>query len=213
MPRSLLLVLPLVTLIACSDSSGLNPAPGETSNAGGAAGASAPATRRGQLPEKIEELQPLFAPGDLAQVDDMTTTPSGLRFRIVRSGGGDELPPEGAVVLVHHSGWVVDGGRLGRQISDSRAGRTPERMLLAASTRITNVTAGYRNPLEPRPPRPVHLQAWIETLRDMRPGERRWIVAPSELAWGSLGYPPTDVAPDTDVAFDIELVSFEPPRP
>lgn len=206
MPRSLLLIFPLLTLVACGDSNDAGSSP------------SAPDAAKDELatlsklPAKIEEFQPLLKEGDAAKVDDMTTTTSGMKFKVVQDGSG-EMPPLGAVIRVHHTGWTIRDGRLGRQITDSRASLEPDRMLLAESMPSASATSGHRNPFAARPPRAVHLQAWLEILQDMRPGERRWVIAPSKLAWGSLGYLQGGVDPDTNIAFDIELVSFRPPAP
>jgi hypothetical protein len=206
MSRSLLLIFLLLTLVGCDDSN--VSAPG-AAGSGSATGKPAP---RSKLPTKIEPFKPLLTEGDAAEVDAMTTTSSGLMFKVVKNGSG-EMPPMGAQILVHQTVWIIRDGRLSRRIIDSRAELKPDRMLLAKNTPSASVIGAQRHPLAPRPPQPVGLNAWLEALQDMRPGERRWIIAPSQLAWGPLGYPEGGVDPDTNIAVDIELVSFRPPAP
>jgi hypothetical protein len=160
----------------------------------------------------LDKFAPLRGEGDPAELPAMATTPTGLRYAVLQPGTG-ERPPAGSQVRVHYTGWILLKDRLGRVIADSRASRKPETFLLAAAPSDSDGPSSKGWTLEKRSPRPVHLAGWLEALSDMRVGERRWLIVPSALAYGSLGF--GDIIPiiprDTDLAFDVELDGFTPP--
>jgi FKBP-type peptidyl-prolyl cis-trans isomerase len=51
------------------------------------------------------------------------------------------------------------------------------------------------------------IKGWTEALLTMKRGEKRRLVIPPELAFGSRGYSNV-VAPDAFVVFELQLVDF-----
>lgn len=60
--------------------------------------------------ELLEIVAPPTTPPDVAAAPaDATTTPSGLAYKVLRPGTGTEHPKRRSRVVVHYSGWTVDG--------------------------------------------------------------------------------------------------------
>jgi peptidylprolyl isomerase len=110
---------------------------------------------------------------------DLKTTPSGLRYRIVKEGTGAS-PKDGATVTVHYTGWLLDGTKF----DSSKDGGRP------ATFRIGQVIEG-----------------WNEALKLMKKGETRLVVIPPELGYGERGYPGV-IPGNAFLVFEIELISF-----
>lgn len=113
------------------------------------------------------------------------TRENGLIVRIVEEGDPDAEPlPEGAVVTLHTLGVLEDGTR-------------------------------FDSSFEQGAPIKLPMEFTIEGLREgmvgMLPGETRQIVIPPALAFGEEGRPPV-VPPNATLTFEIQLVSWEPPR-
>ena len=100
----------------------------------------------------------LPAPADVAAAPaDAQKTASGLSYKVIKAGDGEEHPSEEAKVTVHYTGWTTDG-----KMFDSSVKRGQP-----ASFPLTRVIAG-----------------WTEGLQLMVVGEttRFWI--PEDLAYG-----------------------------
>jgi peptidyl-prolyl cis-trans isomerase A (cyclophilin A) len=110
---------------------------------------------------------------------DLRTTPSGLRYKILKQGSGPS-PSDGVQVTVHYTGWLLDG----TEFDSSRDGGGP------ATFRIGEVIEG-----------------WNETLKSMKKGETRLIVIPPELGYGERGYPGV-IPGNAFLVFHVELLSF-----
>ena len=213
MERIFLSSLVAIALTACDSGTS------KTDGAGsGSAGSKEPDDSSVQgvtpVPENPASLDLLRKEGDWALAPAMQKTASGQQYVIVKDGEG-ETPPVGSTIRLHFRGWIIRDGKINRRILDSRTNdrAAPEEYLL--SEQAPNYGGPGRSPfgLSKRPPQPVFLKSWVESIAQMRPGERRYVVAPSQLAWGSLGFTGAgdgvNIPPDTDIAFDIELVSFE----
>jgi len=53
------------------------------------------------------------------------------------------------------------------------------------------------------------IPGWDKVVMEMKKGEKRLIVIPPELAYGSRGTPGGPIAPDSFLAFEVELVSLK----
>ena len=110
----------------------------------------------------------------------MVKTESGLEIGFLRKGN-DEAPPEAAdVVVVHYTGWLIDGTKFG----SSRDGEQP------TTFQVNEMVKG-----------------WTEGLLRMTPGARCKMVIPAPLAYGKEGRPPR-IPSDATLVLDVELLSI-----
>jgi FKBP-type peptidyl-prolyl cis-trans isomerase len=107
---------------------------------------------------------------------------TGLRYVILKEGSGDALPQPGDIASVLYEGRLLNGPVFG-----------------SAKDRA--------KPFMVRVGRDELIAAWEETLKQMKRGEKRLIIAPYELAYGTKGDPPR-VPRCTTLVFEIELLDF-----
>lgn len=120
-------------------------------------------------------------PEDLNNIpSDAETTASGLRSKILKPGRGERRPAPSDSVVVHYSGWTLDG-----KLFDSSVARGEP-----AVFGVTDVIPG-----------------WTEALQLMRVGEKRRVWIPADLAYGET--PARPGSPAGNLVFDIELVEIE----
>ncbi|GMQ79248.1 MAG: hypothetical protein BMS9Abin02_1816 [Anaerolineae bacterium] len=121
-----------------------------------------------------------------ADVDDFTTTESGLQYIILEEGDG-EIPESGQVVSVHYTGYLTDG-----TIFDSSRDRgEPFSFPLGQG----QVIAG-----------------WDEGIGFLPAGSSGRLIIPPELAYGDRGAG-SQIQPGDTLVFDVELVEILPPPP
>lgn len=113
--------------------------------------------------------------------DHIRRTSSGILYQIHQNGSG-EKPGIGQRVSVHYTGYLPDG-------------------------RIFDSSYLRGQPFEFQVGIGQVIEGWDETLRDMRAGERRSVVIPPELAYGSEGAGGI-IPPDINLRFDIEFIEF-----
>jgi len=112
-----------------------------------------------------------------AKEPGFVTTPSGLQYKVVRSGAADgPKPDKDDEVLVHYEGKFVNG-----EVFDSSYER--------------GSPAGFR-PSDLVP-------GWTEALQMMRPGDEWQVVLPPELGYGDSGQMP----PNSVLIFRMELLA------
>jgi FKBP-type peptidyl-prolyl cis-trans isomerase len=107
---------------------------------------------------------------------------TGLRYLILKEGTGDARPKPGDVVAVVYEGRLLGGKVFGSDLDRNK-------------------------PFQVRVGREQLIPAWEETLKQMKRGEKRLIIAPYELAYGTKGDPPR-VPRCATLVFEIELVDF-----
>lgn len=113
----------------------------------------------------------------------VVTLPSGLEYRIIRSGPVDGVSPRATdQVLANYEGRLLDG-----QVFDSSYQRGQPAVF----------TVGELIP------------AWTEALQLMRPGDQWMLYAPPGLAYGVKGVGP--IPPNSALIFKIELIKVLPP--
>jgi FKBP-type peptidyl-prolyl cis-trans isomerase len=109
------------------------------------------------------------------------TTASGLKYIITKHGKG-EKPTVGKRVRVHYTGKLLNG-----QVFDSSLNRRPFDFVLGRGEVI---------------------DGWDEGIALLKVGDCATFIIPSELAYGKSGAGPL-IKPNTDLVFDVELVSFK----
>jgi FKBP-type peptidyl-prolyl cis-trans isomerase len=112
--------------------------------------------------------------------DGITTTESGLQYRVITKGEG-EVPTSDSKVKVHYKGTLIDG-----TVFDSSYKRGNP-----ATFRVGGVIKG-----------------WSEALLLMNVGSKYELVIPADLAYGERGAG-KDIAPNSTLIFEVELISIE----
>jgi len=126
-----------------------------------------------------------------AAAEGWNKTESGLLYRVIEEGEGDNPQPRDNV-QAHYTGTLVDGTQF-----DSSIGGAP---------------LGFG--LYHGPPRGV-IEGWVEGILLMKKGAQYELVIPAELAYGERGYPVdprsggVGIPPNALLRFTVELVDFE----
>ena len=107
-------------------------------------------------------------------------TNSGLRMIIHKNGNG-QIPRFGQTVEVHYSGMFEDGSKF-----DSSIGKHPYAFGLGKGKVI---------------------KGWDEAIALMSKGEKRTLIIPPELGYGSQGK--GRIHPNSTLIFEVELVDFQ----
>ncbi len=111
---------------------------------------------------------------------DAIKTPSGLRYVVTKTGDGKKKPVHGQKVTVHYTGSLLDG-----RVFDSSVRRgTPAQFAIGEV-----------------------IEGWNEALKTMSAGEKRTLIIPPELGYGTMGYPGV-IPPNSYLVFDVELIAF-----
>ncbi|SRR5208283_3746601 len=109
-------------------------------------------------------------------------TSTGLRYVILKEGTMDAKPQSGDVVLVLYQGRLLNGPVFGESLDRAK-------------------------PFRVRVGRDELISAWEETLKQMRLGEKRLIIVPYELGYGTRGDPPR-IPRRATLVFEIELLDI-----
>ncbi|MEN8153337.1 MAG: peptidylprolyl isomerase [Acidobacteriota bacterium] len=110
------------------------------------------------------------------------TTGSGLMYIVLEEGEGGK-PNKGSMVKAHYTGTFLDGRKFDSSIDRGKPLEFP--------VGVGKVIPG-----------------WDEALLDMRKGEKRVLIVPSHLAYGSRGAGGV-IPPDATLVFQVELVDFK----
>jgi FKBP-type peptidyl-prolyl cis-trans isomerase FkpA len=171
-------ILALVVVLGCGG--------GKTSDA-------AKTSTNAKTEEKTEAVKKETQPAQekAAQVQwkvagDTITTASGLKY-LVKEAGEGENAKKGDAVVVHTTGWFLDGSKF--YSSYDGAG------------------APLDFPLGATPPRVI--AGWEEGLLLMKKGSKFQLICPPNLAYGDNGRPPA-IPPMSTLVFDVELNDIRP---
>ncbi len=118
-------------------------------------------------------------PGD-AVAGDWTETASGLKYYDIVQGDGPQPASPASTVLVHYTGWLVDGAKFDSSVDRGQPARFP----------LNGVIPG-----------------WTEGVGSMNVGSKRKLIIPYNLAYGARGKPPVIPAKAT-LIFDVELLEI-----
>lgn len=160
--KRILIVLAALALAAC--------------NRGG------PAADPAQLAKSAAEAKAFMATN--AKAPGIQTLPSGVQYKIVRSGPATGLKP-GAEdeVKVHYEGKLVSG-----KVFDS----------------------SYERGQPAAMPLPALIPAWKEALQLMRPGDEWMLFVPPAMGYGEEGAGGGEIPPNSVLIFRIELIDVLP---
>ncbi|MDD2763233.1 MAG: FKBP-type peptidyl-prolyl cis-trans isomerase [Opitutaceae bacterium] len=109
-------------------------------------------------------------------------TSTGLRYIILKEGTGDATPQPGDKVAVLYQGRLLNGKVFNEELDPAR-------------------------PFRPRIGRDQLIAGWEEVLKQMKRGEKRLIIVPYELGYGTRGNPPR-IPRRATLVFEIELLDF-----
>ena len=132
------------------------------------------------------ELLEATAPPVPTAVDpaDLTETDSGLQYFDIVEGEG-EMPVAGQDVVVEYAAWLQDGEEY---IASSSAAGEPVTFALGSDMGV--------------------FPGWDEGVSTMKPGGKRYLVIPPELALGEAGG--GRVPPNATLIMEVELVEVRP---
>jgi len=111
--------------------------------------------------------------------DGVITTESGLQYKVLEAGTGENNPDKRAKVTVHYHGTLIDG-----TVFDSSVERGQ-----TISFGLNQVIKG-----------------WTEGLQTMVIGEKTRFYIPSHLGYGNSSA--GKIPPGSLLIFDVELISF-----
>lgn len=122
-----------------------------------------------------------FAPELEIDLSAMERMESGLYVQTLKAGDGAIVRP-GQTVRVHYTGWLPDGTKF-----DSSRDRGEPLSIPIGMGRV--------------------IEGWDQGIVGMAVGERRRLVIPPELGYGSAGAGGV-IPPDATLIFDIELLGI-----
>ncbi len=107
---------------------------------------------------------------------------SGLRYVIRGAGKGTATPPQGAEVIAHYEGRLIDG---------------------------TSFDSSYRRgtPFVFRVGTGAVIKGWDEAFLLMKKGEKRTLIIPHWLGYGEKGSPPK-IPGKATLIFEVELIDW-----
>lgn len=136
----------------------------------------------------LAEGRPELSTQDSLSIDRLYPTAakekSGLRYLVHAPGAGRATPRVGDTVTVHYAGRLLDG----TAIDSSYQGGAD----LSFQVGVGQV-----------------IQGWDEAILSMKRGEKRTLIIPPWLAYGTTGRPPA-IPPNATLVFDVELRDFKP---
>lgn len=146
---------------------------------------------RGQVPElpegsneiwvfEVESVEKFEKPDFVLPPEaELTTTASGLKYKILSQGTG-KMPTAANTVSAHYSGWLTDGSPFDSSFERGEPSDFPLRGVIAG---------------------------WTEGLQLLNEGGEIILVAPPELAYGASGRP--GIPANSTLVFYVKLVAVK----
>jgi FKBP-type peptidyl-prolyl cis-trans isomerase len=99
------------------------------------------------------------------------------------------------------------------QPGNGEAGKPGDRAAVLYVGRLLNGTEFDRNqdrehPFSFRVARGMVIEGWEQILQQMKPGEKRLVIVPPELAYGTRGQPPK-IPRNATLVFEMEVLEFK----
>jgi FKBP-type peptidyl-prolyl cis-trans isomerase len=120
---------------------------------------------------------------DNAAKKGVVKLPSGLQYRVIKTGHGKSPTSPDDMVTVTYKGWLIDG----KVFDQTQPGQT------------ANFPAGHLIP------------GWVQALKLMKEGDEWELVIPAQLGYGAMGAPGA-IPPNQTLVFDMQLISVGPPQ-
>ena len=114
-----------------------------------------------------------------AKKDGVTTTASGLQYKVIKSGTGAS-PKASDQVKVHYTGTTIDGN-----VFDSSVQRGQPAVFPVGAV----------------------IPGWVEALQLMKVGDKWQLVIPARLAYGPQSPSPA-IPPNSVLIFEVELLDI-----
>jgi FKBP-type peptidyl-prolyl cis-trans isomerase len=121
---------------------------------------------------------------DNAAKKGVVVLPSGLQYRVIKSGTGLSPRSPMDVVTVTYKGWLIDG-KVFDQTQPGQPAQFPAGRLI---------------------------KGWVEALRHMKEGDEWELVIPASLGYGAAGAGSV-IPPNETLVFDMQLVAVTPAQP
>ncbi|MGA9450046.1 MAG: FKBP-type peptidyl-prolyl cis-trans isomerase [Verrucomicrobiia bacterium] len=115
-----------------------------------------------------------------AKKEGVKTTPSGLQYKVLKSGTG-EMPKKTDTVTVHYTGTLIDGTVFDSSVQRGQPATFP----------VGGVIPG-----------------WTEALQMMKVGDKWQLFLPAKLAYGEQS-PSPKIGPNSTLIFEVELLGIE----
>ena len=112
---------------------------------------------------------------------DAKKTNTGIRYVVLKEGQGD-TPKPGDKVNVLYVGKLLRGKEFDQSLDPNQ-------------------------PFTFRVRRDMVIEGWDQIIQHMKKGEKRLVIIPPELAYGTRGQPPK-IGRDQTLLFEMELISF-----
>lgn len=138
-------------------------------------------TQPGADPRATTNAAPATAGATSGSEKQMTTTPSGLKYQVMKRGTGTVSPKATDTVNVHYHGTLLNG-----TVFDSSVQRGQP-----ISFPLNGVIRG-----------------WTEGVQLMKVGDKFKFEIPPNLAYGEAGAPPT-IPPNSTLVFEVELLGIQ----
>ncbi|MDJ0732726.1 MAG: FKBP-type peptidyl-prolyl cis-trans isomerase [Nostocaceae cyanobacterium] len=132
-------------------------------------------------PTTVSDNNTLIASKEKMSDANVITTDSGLKYEVLKEGDG-ATPTPGQNVTVHYTGTLEDGTKF----DSSRDRGRPFSFKIGVGQVI---------------------KGWDEGVGTMKVGERRKLIIPSELGYGSRGAGGV-IPPNATLIFDVELLKI-----
>ena len=113
--------------------------------------------------------------------EEFVTTSSGLQYRILNEGSGDNSPVPESVVSVHYIGKLTNGLEFDNSYNRNQPVSFP----------VNGVIRG-----------------WTEALQLMKEGDKWELIIPPDLGYGSKGAG-NIIPPDSILIFEVELIEIK----
>jgi peptidylprolyl isomerase len=123
---------------------------------------------------------------DQVKKDETIAMASGLKYQILSENKSDQKPQVGQLVTVHYTGWLDENGKPGIKFDSSVDRNQPFQFTVGVGQVI---------------------KGWDEGVIDMKVGEKRRLIIPSELAYGTRGAGGV-IPPNATLIFDVELIKI-----